>query len=156
MSDSAETDLARAYGGGRLSTQRRAIAAAAREFPGAFTVDELVAASSQRGREAVGTATAYRAVAALEESGWLERIGERDGSALFLRCNAGHGHHHHLVCDRCGHAEPTECPLPAIEYDAKEHGGFVVTRHEVTLYGLCAECAAASAGGDAHVAHPHT
>ncbi len=136
-------DLDRAYGGGRLSAQRRAIAATICELPGAFTVEELTAASSQgRGGARAGTATVYRAVGALEASGWLERVGERDGRALFTRCSAGDHHHHHLVCERCGHTEPTNCPVAVAPDDPSTRGGFVVTRHEVTLYGLCARCAA--------------
>ena len=43
------------------------------------------------------------------------------------------------------HGQPIplyDCPLDRGVTDAAERGGFTVTRHEVTLYGLCAECAA--------------
>ena len=140
-------ELSRAYGGGRVSSQRRAIASAIEEAPGAFTVDELSASLRGRAGERAGTATVYRAVASLEASGWLERVGERSGSALFARCSAGGHHHHHLVCEQCGRTEPTACPvLPQVQTGATA-GGFVVTRHEVTLYGLCAECSTRSPEG---------
>ena len=84
----------------------------------------------------------YRAVGALERSGWLERVGERAGSALFSVCPASGTHHHHVVCDGCGRVSALDCPLDRGVTDAAERGGFTVTRHEVTLYGLCAECAA--------------
>jgi Fur family ferric uptake transcriptional regulator len=111
---------------------------------GAFSVDELAAAVNATDSVA-GVATVYRAVSALLESGWLERVGVRDGSALVARCHAGGGHHHHVVCDGCGRIEATPCPVHAVP-DAgasSESGGFVITRHEVTLYGLCPTCAAA-------------
>lgn len=130
-----------AYGSGRVTPQRASIAACADRLPGAFTVDKLAACA--RGADAsLGTATVYRAVAAMEASGWLERVGERGGSALFARCGAG-GHHHHVVCDGCGRVAVAECPVAVTPGDA---AGFVVTRHEVTLYGLCPTCAAGSPG----------
>ena len=127
----ASPDLSRAYGGGRVSAQRRAIADTVRRQSGAFTIEDLAAASSRGGGKAVGTATLYRAVAALEASGWLERVGARKGSALYVRCDAG-AHHHHLVCERCGRTEPTSCPVQVAEEGPATRNGFVVTRHEVT------------------------
>jgi len=136
-------DVATAYGDGRLTAQRRTIAESAASMPGAFRIEELATAARSRD-EAIGIATVYRAVAAMARSGWLERVGERDGSALFARCGAGGRHHHHVVCDRCGRTEATECPL-AKPTDDSVAGGFLITRHEVTLYGLCPTCVSATA-----------
>jgi Fe2+ or Zn2+ uptake regulation protein len=103
---------------------------------GAFTVEELAAAVHALDAKASATATVYRAVSAMEAAGHLERVGVRHGCALYASC-ADSGHHHHVVCDGCGRTAAAPCPLggtPAAD-------GFVVTRHEVTLYGLCRECA---------------
>ena len=138
------------YGSGRMTPQRRCIAQTAAEMRGAFSVEELAACVRSRDGT-VGVATVYRAVTALLASGWLERVGERDGSALFARCQAGGYHHHHVICDGCGRIEATPCPVaaPAAGSDGSpEAGGFLVTRHEVTLYGLCPACAAERAPGD--------
>lgn len=132
------------FGAGRVTPQRRLIATLAAEWPGAFTVDELAAAVRSRDH-AASVATVYRCVAALAENGWLERVGERDGAALFTRCAAGDHHHHHVVCDGCGRVAAAECPV-APSVSAGEAGGFVITRHEVTLYGLCPACAEGTAG----------
>jgi Fur family transcriptional regulator, ferric uptake regulator len=128
-------DARRAFGDARVSSQRRAIVEAACTLRGAFTVEELTEATRSRDVSA-GTATVYRAVGALEASGWLEQVGKRGESALYARCDAGSRHHHHVVCERCGRVEATECPVRVSPAD----GGFVVTRHEVTLYGLCPAC----------------
>jgi Fur family ferric uptake transcriptional regulator len=128
-----------AFGSGRLTVQRATIAEAAAGMGGAFTVDDLAVAV--RGRDSsLGIATVYRAVSAMAESGWLERVGERAGSALYARCPAG-GHHHHLICTGCGRLEPAECPLDSVTAAAETQSGFVVTGHDVTLYGLCPDCA---------------
>ena len=100
----------------------------------AMTIDMIAA------RAKAGKATLYRAVAALESSGWLERIGERGGSALFARCAGGVRHHHHVVCADCGRVAAVRCPGVGKATPPGRHQGFLVTRHEVTLHGLCANC----------------
>jgi Fur family ferric uptake transcriptional regulator len=122
-----------------MTAQRATIVDAAAQIGTAFTVDDLAVAA--RGIDAsVGLATVYRAVSAMEESGWLERVGERAGSALYARCVAS-GHHHHLICTTCGRMERAECPLGSVALNSPTAGGFVVTNHQVTLYGLCPDCA---------------
>ena len=139
MQQSPARGASNPYGSRRVSPQRRAIADAALGLDGAFTVDDLTRIVAHAGRPA-GTATVYRAVAAMEAAGWVERVGERRGRALFAHCSDGH-HHHHLVCEGCGTVRATECPVERITKDSPELDGFVVTRHEVTLYGLCPQCA---------------
>lgn len=136
----------RAYGDARFSEPRLYAARAADGIGAAFTVEELAAAVRADHPGAGATATIYRSVAAMEETGFLERVGERDGAALFARC-ATHAHHHHIVCDGCGKTAHAQCPLAAAEaVPTARADGFVITRHEVTLYGLCPECASLTEG----------
>ncbi len=138
-------DTSAAYGQARMTPQRLLIAQTAASMPGAFSVEELE--RTVRASDAsTGVATVYRAVSAMLASGWLERVGERDGSALFARCHAGAHHHHHVVCDGCGRIEATDCPV-VVEPEDGSPGGFVITRHEVTLYGLCPQCSASATTG---------
>jgi Fur family ferric uptake transcriptional regulator len=132
-------DLRQPFGSGRMTAQRAAIVRAAATMECAFTVDDLVG-SARIGDPTLGVATVYRAVSALEKSGWLERVGERSGSALYARCSAGDHHHHHLICTGCGRLEPADCPVESIVLGAEKASGFVVTGHEVTLWGLCPDC----------------
>lgn len=144
----------RAYGAARYSEPRLAIARIAEKHKGAFTVDELVLAVRSSGATRGATATVYRAVAAMEESGYLVRVGERDGATLYTHCDV-RSHHHHIVCDGCGRIAAAECPLGPDPELAPRADGFVITRHEVTLYGLCPECATSSERRG-HVTHPHS
>ena len=135
------------YGAKRASSQREAIARVADRLGRAFSPDDLLAAA----REVVpkiGVATLYRAVTAMEESDFIERIGSRDGAALFARCH-GAGHHHHLVCTGCGLVAETDCPVHPER--SAENAGFKITGHSLTLYGLCPLCQepAAQDGGGA-------
>ena len=131
---------ARAFGDGRVTPQRELIVRCTESMPGAFAVDDL-AAAVRAVDPTLGAATVYRAVSAMADSGWLERVGERGGSSLFARCSAG-GHHHHVVCDGCGKIAVAACPVAVVNSDDTADG-FVITRHEFTLYGLCPTCAAA-------------
>ncbi|HET6351455.1 MAG TPA: transcriptional repressor [Coriobacteriia bacterium] len=126
------------FGTMRQTAARRAIGLAVDAFEGTFTVDDLVA-TVRRDHASASIATVYRAVGILEASRVIERVGHRDGAALYVRCAHGSHHHHHIVCDSCGRTEETECPVGGVK--ATSVSGFVVTRHEVTLYGLCPDCA---------------
>lgn len=133
--------LRSAYGSERLTAPRAAIARAVERLTGAFTVEELASAVRQEDPRAGATATVYRAVAAMERAGYIERVGSRAGSALYARCTTS-THHHHIVCDGCGRLAYADCPVLLSEPGPRADG-FVVTRHEVTLYGLCPACAQA-------------
>lgn len=142
---SSACDPVRPFGPGRMTSQRSTIINVAADMGGAFTVEALV--GSARCEDAsIGVATVYRAVSALEQSGWLERVGERSGSALYARCPAGDHHHHHLICTACGRMEPADCPLGPAAQNSETESGFVVTGHDVTLYGLCPACVAGEEG----------
>jgi len=134
-----EATLRAAFGAARTSPQRLAIARAAQGMCGAFTVDELHRAAT-RAMRGIGVATTYRAVAAMLASGALVLIGERDGGTLYAWC-AKDEHHHHVVCTRCGAVAGIDCPLPEDRIPrAVEAAGYRITRHELTLYGICPRC----------------
>ena len=136
-------ELIQAYGDGRVTAQRATIAEVARGTECAFSAADLATAVA-RADGRIGLATVYRALSALSASGWLTRAGEREGAALYVRCERS-GHHHHLVCTECGRVEHTECPVEGIATSAGRTG-FRVTAHDVTLYGLCAECDGKASG----------
>ena len=49
--------------------------------------------------------------------------------------------HHHAICTGCGKVYSLETDLlDSLEQEVLEKLGFVVTDHEVKLYGLCQEC----------------
>lgn len=140
-----DTSGTAAYGAGRVTAPRRLIADTALRLNRAFTIDELAEAVRRIDPRHAATATVYRAVAAMEASGFLARVGVRDGAALFAHCGDSAHHHHHVVCDSCGKIAHAACPLPEVE--TGRSAGFIITRHEVTLYGLCPACAS-GAGSD--------
>ncbi len=143
-SRSADAAARALYGGARMSEQRSLIARAVLSATGAFTADEL----HHRLRETspgLGLATVYRALAAMHAAGGVATVGERGGSALLAHC-VRDDHHHHLVCTSCGDVISVDCPLGETALAAAARAGHLVTRHEITLYGLCARCLRAGGG----------
>lgn len=89
----------------------------------------------------VGLSTVYRTLHTLAETGLADTVRSEDGEELFRRRHTT-GHHHYLVCRRCGHDVPVGSP--AIEewadHVAAWHG-FSQVNHTIELVGLCADCA---------------
>jgi Fur family transcriptional regulator, ferric uptake regulator len=125
-----------AYGAGRISPQRTAIALAVEASADhAFSAEDLTAVV-RRQTPGVGLATVYRAVAAMEAAGFIEQVGVRQGATIYARCVHG-GHHHHLMCTECGTVADAECPM---DPRAVAPEGFRVTGHSLVLYGVCPAC----------------
>lgn len=119
-----------------MTLQRQAVAGALASICGRFTIVEL----HERARlshQRLGLATTYRTLELLRESGAVRLLaGERGPS--YIRCHPGH--HHHLVCVRCGDVEETElCAAPAAEEIRSRHG-FEPEAHDVEIYGRCSNC----------------
>ena len=86
--------------------------------------------------EGLGIATVYRNIKALVEDGWLSAIELPGTPTVYER--AGKEHHHHFHCDRCSRVFELAGCIPSINRLAGRR--FSVTRHELVLYGICAEC----------------
>jgi Fur family transcriptional regulator, ferric uptake regulator len=122
----------------RHTRQREAIRKALAEAGRPLSPQELLAAA--RGTlPRLGIATVYRTVKAMLEDGTVRAV-ELPGAPARYELS-GKGHHHHFHCRACdGVFEVEACPgrmrglLP---------GGFRLERHEIILYGLCADCGVA-------------
>jgi Fur family transcriptional regulator, ferric uptake regulator len=99
---------------------------------------QQVLEAAQAEVEGLGIATVYRNIKGLLEEGWLCAVELPGGTTVYER--SGKAHHHHFHCDRCSRVfELTGC-IPMINRLAGRR--FSVSRHELVLYGLCAECKA--------------
>lgn len=97
---------------------------------------QQVLESAQTEVEGLGIATVYRNIKALLEDGWLTAV-ELPGSATVYE-RSGKGHHHHFHCDRCDRVFELSGCVPSINRLAGRR--FTVKRHELVLFGLCADC----------------
>jgi Fur family ferric uptake transcriptional regulator len=124
----------------RPTKQRAAVSAVLDELEEFRSAQDLHALLRQRG-ENVGLTTVYRTLQALADVGEVDVLRADDGEAVYRRCSSGH--HHHLVCRRCGRTVEVEGPAVERWADrvASEHG-FVAVSHTIEVFGTCAACAA--------------
>jgi len=129
----------------RSTKQRSAVSAILDEADAFLSAQDLHARLRARG-DSVGLATVYRALQALAEDGDVDVLRTGEGEAVYRRCSTGH--HHHLVCRRCG--STVEVEGPAVESWARKTGaehGFTAVEHVVEVFGVCASCSAADTTG---------
>lgn len=119
----------------RDTAQRRAIRAVFLEEDRPLAPEEVRTLAAQRARP-LGIATIYRNLRTLLDEGWLVTVSVPDQPPRYER--AGKPHHHHFVCDTCGRA--FDLPGCALRPASLAPAGYLVTGHELTLRGLCADC----------------
>jgi Fur family ferric uptake transcriptional regulator len=135
----------------RATRQRAAIREALEAAARPLLPDELLLAA-QTLAPGLGMATVYRNLKLLVEEGELRTVA-LPGENLRYEV-AGPHHHHHFQCRRCQRVfDVHACPG---DLAGLAPAGFVVQDHELTLYGLCSECAARPARRRVAAARPST
>ena len=103
----------------------------------ALEIEETLA----RGERRVSRASIYRILEELEEIHVIQRVDIGAGITRYEPLRHGRGHHHHLVCDRCGRLEPfADEGLERAIACLSERVPLDVSEHEVLLRGSCASC----------------
>jgi Fur family transcriptional regulator, ferric uptake regulator len=128
----------------RSTRQRAAVAAALDEVDDFRSAQELHELLRSRG-ERVGLTTVYRSLQMLAEAHEVDVLRTADGETAYRRCSRGH--HHHLVCRRCGRT--VEVDGPAVERWADKVAaahGFVEVEHTLEILGTCQSCHAGASG----------
>lgn len=117
----------------RMSTHTRTVLNVLSERRCHLTAEEILARV-----DGVGTATVYRALDHLTETGRIRRLSLGRKSAVYEYIRDAHMH---FVCSRCG----TVCDIPAdlsgMIREAAKCGGHRVDWSEITAHGLCSACA---------------
>lgn len=94
----------------------------------------------------IGLATVYRNIQLLSEMNLIDRLNLDDGCVRYEigdQEEGNHHHHHHMICISCGKVFAfQEDLLDNLEKKIEQTTGFIVSDHEVKLYGHCAECLA--------------
>lgn len=105
------------------------------------TIPELVDAGAAQSQSSL-----YRNLAVLEQAGSVRRLVSVDEVARYELDEELTGHHHHLVCHRCGRVDDVRLPatveraLARAADGAGTDRGFDVASHRVELVGTCADC----------------
>jgi Fur family ferric uptake transcriptional regulator len=120
----------------RQTRQRSAIRAAFERADRPLSPIQVFEAA-QKSEKGLGIATVYRNIKNLLEEGWLSAL-ELPG-AITVYERSGKAHHHHFFCDQCTRVfELSGCVEKIDRLAARK---FRVRRHELVLYGTCADCA---------------
>jgi Fe2+ or Zn2+ uptake regulation protein len=127
--------------GGLKVTPRRVAIARMLLRSGRATTPDQVWRRLRPGLGRLGLPSVYRILEELSGVGLLTRIELDDRVLRYAACTAGPGHHHHIVCSRCGRVEVVDCGFPASSRRAiKRRTGFRVTSHTMQVEGLCPDC----------------
>ncbi|HVD37591.1 MAG TPA: Fur family transcriptional regulator [Solirubrobacterales bacterium] len=100
----------------------------------------LTALEIDRRLPKVGRASVYRTLEQLEELELVYRVDVGGETAAYER-NDPTGHHHHMVCGRCGRLVPfSDQALERAIHRVAERAEFKVSAHDVLLRGTCPRC----------------
>lgn len=123
----------------RSTRQRAAIIALLDDVDGFRSAQELHDELRRRG-QTIGLTTVYRTLQALASADAVDTVRTDTGEAVYRRC-AAPGHHHHLVCRRCGSAvEVSGLEVEAWAVEVAARFGFSNVSHTIELFGTCADC----------------
>ncbi|MFP3898919.1 MAG: Fur family transcriptional regulator [Dehalococcoidia bacterium] len=121
----------------KLTPQRRLIIDAIHGADVHLTAEEVIAHVQARMPE-VHKSTIYRTLELLERAGCVFKS-ELGDHAIYH--HAEEGHHHHLVCSKCGRTiECDEELFAPVEKALTQKYGFAVDFKHLVMNGLCQEC----------------
>lgn len=128
----------------KVTNQRLLVLEIMAERPGEHLTAEDIFELAKCKCPDIGLATIYRTVQVLVDLSVIDKISFDDGFARYelggLESESRH-HHHHAICSRCGKVFSFEGDLlDTLEQTIFDTMGFLVTDHEVKLYGYCEDC----------------
>lgn len=92
-----------------------------------------------RKKKRIGLTSVYRALDLLESLGIAFKTVK--GAVTRYRLCGSAGHHHHIVCERCGEvAEVDFCDLSNWTKRLGQTTGYEITAHRFEFLGLCPRC----------------
>jgi Fur family ferric uptake transcriptional regulator len=122
-----------------VTRQRDAVAEVVFGSEDHLSVEGIQRQLRERG-EHVGTATVYRTLDVLVQSGLVRAHDFGEGFKRYEPMPA-QTHHEHLICLRCGKVvEFQNERLERMLHFVADDTGFQLQRHRVELYGLCKDC----------------
>lgn len=125
----------------RNTWQREAVRTALAERSD-FVSAQRLHADLQADGSTISLATVYRALTDLVENHEADALQSPEGENLYRACTSA-GHHHHLICRRCGATREIEAdPVEQWAAQVAAENGFTQPQHVVDVFGLCPSCSA--------------
>jgi Fur family ferric uptake transcriptional regulator len=121
----------------RLTPQRRLVVDALHSTEAHLTAEQIITYVQAR-MPGVNKSTVYRTLQILEEAGgvYKSELGDQ-----FIYHHAEEGHHHHLVCRKCGRTiDCAEDVFLPVERAVRDKYGFQAGFKHLVMSGLCQEC----------------
>jgi Fur family transcriptional regulator, ferric uptake regulator len=125
----------------RYTANRRAIVDALRASRRPLSIPQLLAAHDELAQSSV-----YRNLAVLERAGVVHRIVTDDEFARFELAEDLTGHHHHIICSRCGAVDDFTLPseleheIDRVLKRVASRTSFRARSHRLDLVGICSAC----------------
>jgi Fur family ferric uptake transcriptional regulator len=137
--------------GYRLTAPRRALVRLLARSQEPLSIQEMHASVNESGdlietpgiAEEINLVTVYRFANLLVDLGLARRVEFGQGYYRYEREEPQDGpHHHHLVCQRCGHIEDFQgCDIgETLTARLEAESGYKVERHQLELFGTCPAC----------------
>lgn len=129
--------------GQRYTAQRRSLVDLLARSGHPLTLPDIL-----RSRRQLKQSSVYRNLADLEHAGVVRRVMTDEEHGRYELAEELTGHHHHLVCARCGTMRDVDVPddversLDRSLDRIARRAGFASVSHRLDLIGLCADCAA--------------
>ena len=124
--------------GYRLTPQRIMILRAVAEADSHISAEEIYAQVRARYPH-VNISTVYRTLELLDELGLVTETNMGDGRVRYH--SIGKGHHHHLVCEKCGEIiDIEESVLSPLWAEIRQRYDFRVNMKHLAFFGLCPRC----------------
>lgn len=121
----------------RKTNQREGVFQVLKDSNGPLTPQEILE-RTQKITNNVGIATIYRTIKLLAETNKIVMVTLPDGQTRYEMAHLDH--HHHFKCRACSKIfDLDHCPIE-IGKNLLLPNGFSLEGHEITLFGLCAEC----------------
>lgn len=122
----------------RRAVQQEIVHAILRDSARPLLPADILRIAEGQGRR-LGVATVYRALRALAEAHEIVSVLIQDGPPRYELVERGH--HHHFLCQRCGTVFDISGCLGKEAFVGMVPDDFRMEGHEVTLHGLCSDCA---------------
>jgi Fur family ferric uptake transcriptional regulator len=119
----------------KLTRTRRGLLEVLLREHGPFSIEEL----QTRLGGSCDIATIYRNMTAFEEQELVRACDFGDGLTRY-EWAGGHGHHHHIICQRCRSVEELDiCVVEELEKLVSSRG-YANVSHRLEFYGICQNC----------------
>ena len=126
--------------GYRLTPQRQMVLKAVEEAASHISAEEIYAQVHARYPQ-MNISTVYRTLELVRELGLVTETDLGDGRVRY-HC-MGKGHHHHLVCQKCGEIiDMEESILSPLWAEIQQKYNFKVNMKHLAFFGLCPKCQA--------------